>query len=243
MKSILPVSAVTALLFGVASAYAADLSTYEPVPEAPTPAAAYDWSGPYIGVFGGLTTGDFEYDIGPVGGPAAVNIDISASGFIGGAQVGYDWQSGNWVFGAVADIAATNHSAEINISAPIVGPGVGANLESELKYLGTVRGRVGYAWDRALLYAHGGFAYGKTEQSIDVFGINVFNEEQTRTGWTAGVGFEFAVTDRLSLGTEYSYVDLGSEEVFRLGGAAAPAIVFNEDLAFHTLKAAINFRF
>lgn len=238
MKSVLPVGAATALLFGVASAYAADLTTYEPVPEAPTPVAAYDWSGPYIGVFGGLTTGDFEYDAGVVGGPTFFNADISASGFIGGAQVGYDWQSGNWVFGAVADIAATNHSAEININ---FGGPAGIGLESELKYLGTVRGRVGYAWDRTLLYAHGGFAYGKTEQSIDVVGVNVFNAEQTRTGWTAGVGFEFAVTDRLSLGTEYSYVDLGSEEVIRLGPAAPIAV--NEDLAFHTLKASINFRF
>jgi len=219
------------------SAFAADAVNGE-VPAAPVAEeapAAFSWTGPYIGVFGGASTGDFEYDAGPTGDDSLLGLDVSGSGFIGGAQVGYDWQTGNWVIGAVADIAISSHSADVSLDVTGLGS---AEAESELTYLGTVRARAGYAFDRALVYAHGGFAYGETEQTISALGTELFNESQTRTGWTVGAGVEYALNDKVSVGTEYSYVDLGDEQVY-----SDDSVFVNEDLAFHTVKAFLNIRF
>lgn len=225
--------ASTVSIFATA-ALAADIAPYEPTPTAYTP-AFYDWSGAYVGLHAGLATGDFDYEAGPYGGPAMLDASISGSGFIGGGQVGYDFQSGAWVFGAVADIAFSSYSAEVEAS---MG-GLELSAESELKYLGTVRGRIGRAFDRALFYGHGGLAYGETEQTVS-FGPDSLDFSQTRLGWTIGAGMEYALTDRVSFGTEYSYVDLGSEEIIN---SAADDLFVEEDLSFHTIKALVNFRF
>ncbi|MCR4268996.1 outer membrane protein [Nitratireductor sp. ZSWI3] len=231
-----------ALLLTAGQALAADPVVYEPAPVPPAVAETYDWTGPYIGVFGGLAVGDMEYvarqifaDGNPP--PQETDLDISASGFLGGVQAGYDWQfAERWVIGAVADIAVTNYGA--SVTASINGTEV-FDGESQVKYLGTVRARLGHAWDRTLVYAHGGLAYGKTELDVTVGGVNVINESQTRTGWTAGAGFEFAVTEKLSLGSEYAYVDLGSKQIFDNG----EGLTLRDDVAFHTLKAFVNYRF
>ena len=97
----------TALLIS-GSAFAAD-AVYGDVPAAPVAevaAESFDWTGLYLGAFGGVSTGDFKYEAGPTGGDPLGGIDISGGGFIGGAQVGYDWQIGNWVIGGVADAFA-----------------------------------------------------------------------------------------------------------------------------------------
>ncbi|TKT75105.1 porin family protein [Aquamicrobium sp. LC103] len=222
-----------AALLAASSAFAADLAAYEPAPVAPVAAAPFDWTGFYVGGIGGLGTGDFEYDLGVVGGPSVLDGEISAGGAFGGVQVGYDWQTGAWVFGAVADIAITGIDASASISS---GPDT-LSAKSELEYLGTVRARVGYAFDRALVYGHGGLAYGRTEQTLSD-GFAEISAKQNRTGWTIGAGIEYAVTDKVSVGTEYGYVDLGRKDVFNDG-----ALRIGEDVRFHTVKAAVNFRF
>lgn len=108
-----------------------------------------------------------------------------------------------------------------------------------MKYLGTVRARLGYAaFDRALIYAHGGFAYGETDQEVRAGGTTLFDDSTSKAGWTIGAGLEYALTDHLSFQTEYSYVDLGEDDVFSGGG-----ITVSEDLKFHAVKAAVNYRF
>lgn len=238
MKNILLIGSVFAFALG-SPAFAADAVVEELAPAAAA-VTTYDWSGPYIGVFGGLATGDYEYEAGAVGGPALGSADVSGGGVLGGVQVGYDHQVGSWVFGAVADIALTNHEAEI--SGDIAGVG-DASAEATLNYYGTVRARAGYAFDRALIYAHGGFAYGRTEQTITAGGATLYNDDVTRTGWTIGAGAEYALTEKLTFGVEYAYVDLGNKEIFA-GDIGAPADVFiDEDVKFHTVKAMLNYRF
>lgn len=233
MKSAIVAALAVSSLFVAKGALAADAVAYEATPVA-AEAAAYDWTGPYIGINAGITTGDFDYSAGPAGGPVLLDGSVSGSGFIGGIQAGYDWQFGQWVVGAVADIAFANHEA--SLSANIGGGSISA--DSQLNYLGTVRARAGYAFDRALVYGHGGFAYGETEQTVSFNGVDVFNESNSRTGWTIGAGLEYAITDRISFGTEYSYVDLGKDRIF-----SDPISFVDEDVAFHTVKATINFRF
>lgn len=234
MKSAIVAAVAASSLFVAGNALAADAVVYDQAPAPVAAAAPYDWTGLYLGVHAGITTGDFDYEAGPAGGPALLGASVSGSGFIGGAQIGYDWQSGPWVFGALADIAFSNHEASLSAS---LG-GIGIEAESQLNYLGTVRGRVGYAFDRVLFYGHGGFAYGETEQTIEIGGVEVYNDSTGRTGWTIGAGLEYALTDRISFGTEYSYVDLGDEEIY-----SDPTTFVDEDVSFHTIKAVINFRF
>ena len=243
MKKLLLASVAVTLL--AAPAIAADAIVYaDPAPAQPVAERfAYDWTGFYIGGFGGVATGDFDYAAGPLGGPDALFLDTSAGGAFGGVQAGYDWQVGSWVFGAVADIAKTN--IDNSLSGTI--PGIGTiSAESELEYLGTVRARAGYAFDRALMYVHGGWAYGSTEQTLtatDASGAtDSISSSSSRSGWTVGAGVEYAITDMISFGTEYAYTDLGNENVFESDLSALGAYV-NEDVRFHTVKAAINFRF
>lgn len=246
MKKLLLASAALSLF--AAPALAADAIVYaDPTPAQPIAERfAYDWTGLYIGGFAGLGTGDYDYEGGFVGEPVGVNLDTSAGGAFGGVQAGYDWQVGSWVFGAVADIAKTN--IDNNLSGSIDGIG-SVSLESELEYLGTIRGRAGFAFDRALVYAHGGWAYGRTEQTATLTDAatglsDTISDRTRRSGWTAGAGVEYAITDAISFGTEYSYVDLGNKEFFA-GEAIAgvPDVFANEDVRLHTIKAAVNFRF
>lgn len=233
MKSTL--LALTALLSLSTASFAADAVAYEPAPVAEATPVAFTWNGFYAGAFGGLTAGDYEFEAGPTGGASVLDLDVSGNGAFAGGQVGYDWQFNQFVIGAVADIAWANHEADISANLA----GVTASASSELNYLGTVRARVGYAaFERALIYAHGGYAYGETEQNISVDGVSVFDNSKRKDGWVVGGGLEFAVTDNLSVQTEYSYVDLGQDTIFSDFGADV-----SEDLKFHAIKAAVNFRF
>lgn len=224
MKKILFTAAISAAL--LSGAHAAD-AIVEQQPELPV--AAYSWTGAYVGVFGGITAGQSDYEFTGAALSAPGSLDVSSSGALGGVQLGYDYQTGPWVFGAVADIAFTNHEASIS--------GAGLEANSELKYLGTVRARAGYAFDRTLFYGHGGFAYGESEFEV-TDGFSSISGDKGRTGFTVGAGIEYAFTDQISFQTEYSYVDLGKDDIYSNLGLTA-----REDLSFHMIKAAVNFRF
>ncbi len=237
MKRLVATLLLSIVLAG--AAHAADAVVFD-APAAPAAALPYDWSGLYIGAFGGIATGDEE--LSATDGTDSVGLDISASGGFGGAQIGYDWQAGRWVFGAVADIAATSYGAELSADVDFGGGSGGATAESTLDYLGTVRARIGHAFDRTLVYGHGGYAYGKMSQSIDFdFGggsTSLFDDSTTKSGFVVGAGVEHAFTDSISFQTEYSYVDLGEDTI-----ATIADVDINEDVKFHTIKAAINYRF
>jgi outer membrane immunogenic protein len=223
--------AATALVAISSHAWAADAIVDAPMPVGD----AATWTGLYFGGFAGGSFGDTDFSAGPTGGPTILNLSVTSSGFTGGAQIGYDYQIDNFVIGAVADIAFSDYKAKV--SADIFNAGSG-EAESKLQYLGTVRARLGYAWDRALIYGHGGFAYGKSEQSISFNGTEIYSDSQTRTGWTIGAGIEYKLTDHVSFGTEYAYVDLGNKSIFEDGGFSV-----DQDVKFHTVKALINYRF
>ena len=228
MKLVIATLLSSAALVG--AAHAADAVVYD----APVPVviATYDWTGFYFGAYGAVGTGDS--DLFATDGFDAATVDVSASGGFFGAQIGYDWQNGNFVFGGVADIAATNYGTDVNFNEAFEG----VSASSELNYLGTVRARLGYAMDRTLFYGHGGFAYGQSNQNVWLDGVEIWDDDVSKTGWTIGAGMEYAFTDRLSLQTEYSYVDLGNSTLFDDG-----EFLVEDDVSFHMIKAALNFRF
>lgn len=221
-----------------APAMAADFGVInQPAPSA-YEAPAQDWTGFYAGVFGAASTGPFEYSAIPAGGPSLLDLDVNGGGGLAGVQIGYDYQFDQFVIGAVADIAISNHRADIGINAG--GGAIDADISSTLNYLGTVRARAGFATDSLLAYAHGGVAFGNTEQEINVGGVAVPGTgDQDRVGFTVGAGVEYAVTDNISLQTEYAFTSFGDEDIYSDGFGNS----ITENLSFHTVKAGVNFRF
>ncbi|MDB5551830.1 MAG: outer membrane protein Omp31 precursor [Rhizobium sp.] len=218
--------ALAALLGTTALAAAADLPSrgYAPAPVYAAP--IFTWTGFYIGVNAGYGGDKNSYSINGLGNIAS----ITSGGFIGGGQIGYNYQflGTAFVLGLEADLQATNIEGKVTI----LGLGIGSKLD----YLGTVRARLGYAFtDRALIYATGGLAYGRVKTNI----ANIISFGGTNTGWTAGAGIEYALTQNWSLKTEYLYVDLGSKSSF-LGLGNLSVGVKNHE---HIVRAGLNYRF
>lgn len=219
--------AVTSLAILGGSALAADLPVKTAPYRAPAP-LPYNWSGFYVG--GNLGWG-WNSDNGqqlctdPAGasfGPGCIIVSdpsIDADGFIGGGQIGYNWQVNNWVFGVEADIQGADINGSANIAGPFpqVGGGNSGNsswvANETLDWFGTVRGRVGFAWDRALLYATGGLAYGHESVDLTFTGFGAqwpSSASDTKTGWTLGGGVEYAYVDNWTVKIEGLYYDLGT---------------------------------
>ncbi len=214
--------AVIAALLGT-PAFAADMAVKAP-PAPPLPL----WTGWYIGANIG---GSFGTTTQTASFPATIILPTSPfgsassdlDGIIGGGQIGYNWQNGNWVLGIEADIQGTSEQASTGLTGigTISIPGVGLftdtgtlNISEKLRWLGTVRGRLGVTvspnW---LLYATGGLAYGglDTDTTLTVGALSATNNfTDTRAGWTAGAGIEGWLGRDWTAKLEYLYVDLGS---------------------------------
>jgi len=232
MKKLLFGSVALIALTMAESASAADM----PVKAPPTPICI--WCGWYVGVNGG---GGFGYDpfisTEYISGalftegtwPGVGNFGtLHSSGGFGGGQIGYNWQTGHYVYGLEADLqgAGIRGSQSATLSYIVAPNVVTEGLTSDLDWFGTVRGRVGYAWDRFLVFATGGLAFGEIRNSfsyIDTFGYSgSSSSSSTRAGYTVGAGVEYAFASKWSAKLEYQYIDLGTTVVglneFLLGG-------------------------
>jgi outer membrane immunogenic protein len=174
-----------------------------------TPYLGVNWSGLYVGANAGY-------------GWSANTDNLDPAGPFGGVQVGYNFQRGNFVFGAEADFQGA-HISDSN-----------AFDKSELNWFGTVRGRLGYSFNRALIYGTGGFAFGNVENSVAA--LHPFSNSETQTGWVAGGGVEYKVTPAWSAKAEYQYLDLDANS--RVG----PLGLGNEDRTqIHTFRVGLNY--
>lgn len=195
MKKLLLALSVSLL---ASSAFAADAIVAEAAP-------VFSWTGGYIGLQAGYAWGNGNID--QIGGPGFVDTD--PDGFLGGVYGGYNYQmSNNIVIGAELDVVYTNVDGSGQI---FLAPGVpfpGATATEELNWSGAARLRLGYAADRFLPYIAGGVAFGDIDISNNAGGPS-FGD--TFTGWTIGVGLDYAMTDNLLLRAEYRYTDFGNE--------------------------------
>jgi len=216
------------LLAGASTAHAADMPL-----KAPGLRWVYDWTGFYVG-------GHFGYgggSLGPGTNPLpeqGVLFPHSVTGLIGGYQIGYNRELANRVvLGIEADSTFTSpldHSA--------FGRMPPVPFNSTIDYVGTVRGRVGYAFDRIMPYVTGGFAWGHARVDInDGSGATIGHSQ---FGWTAGAGVEFAVSGDWSAKLEYEYVDL-ARQGYDLSGFLLPGVAI--DPRIHLLKFGLNYHF
>jgi outer membrane immunogenic protein len=190
------------------SAAAADLNYGSRAPYTVNqPLNAYSWAGPYLG-------GNLGYAWGSVD-----NNPTKPSGFVGGVQGGYNWQQASpWVFGIEGDIQATGADDTF------------APWKFSNPWFGTVRGRVGYAFNNVLFYGTGGLAVG--ELGAGKFGRSDYH---TNAGWTVGVGAEMGFAPNLSAKIEYLYVDLANSN-FVVTGAS-------NGYRFGLIRAGVNYHF
>jgi outer membrane immunogenic protein len=119
---------------------------------------------------------------------------------------GYNFQSGSFVFGLEGSLAAANFDGRF--TSPYL-PAVGA-WTPNMNWLGTVTGRLGYSFGQWLPYAKGGFAAADVASPAQAAQIGGFSQGSQLGGWTAGVGLEYQLTPKWSMGLEYLYTDLGN---------------------------------
>jgi outer membrane immunogenic protein len=230
-----------------APAMAADMPVKAPVAAAPVSVAHYSWTGFYSGAHGGYAWGRKEWvDVTNV--PAVPIGAHNVSGWLAGGQLGYNWQSGNLVLGIEAQASWTDADGS-----HVFGP---VSYSTEIKWLGTIAGRIGYAWERALIYAKGGAAFvdedytGRTTVTF-VFnnatipaGAAILRADETRWGWMAGGGLEIALAGNWSGKAEYNYMHLGKRSI---AFSSVPPFVSTEsfriDQHLHVVKFGINYRF
>ena len=228
------------------------------LPAAPPPvtySAPYGWTGLYLGANIGFGGDRFVYpfDAAAVGGGAAFGgiVSITSEGVLGGGKVGYNWEfPNNFLLGFETDFdgAAIRGKATANAGGTIGGPfEAAAQVGSRINYIGTVRARVGYAWDRFLVYGTGGLAYGQVN-SLAVGaggggGQILASQNSGRIGWTAGGGFEYAITKTLTVKTEYLYVNLGTPTAFNQTILGIVGVNIGEKTTANIVRAGLNYKF
>ncbi len=253
-KGILTAFALVAL---GGTAMAADLPSRKGPVLAPI-APIFTWTGFYVGVNAGVIFTD--NDIRTSGNAANTIANVAANrrppslsnndeGFTIGGQVGYNYQIGNIVIGAEADLAYTDLKSTARFTSTLNDP---STFRQDLEYLGTVRLRIGYALDRFLVYATGGVAYGDVTNSADFFSNAAGNplaftgsRSDVEVGYAVGGGVEYAFTNNLSLKAEYLYYDLGERNVVvnAVPGVGLNSYTSRFENNGHIVRAGLNYRF
>ena len=269
MKRIVIGMAAAMSLFAT-GALAADLAA-KPYVKAPVMVdPVWNWTGFYIGGNIGYSWGRSRDDSSLTNTAGTVLFTSSdranMDGVIGGAQIGYNWQVQNWVWGLEADIQGSDQKGSRSFVCPIAvctpsalilvapGPAVPVSLDQKLTWFGTVRGRVGIlATPKVLFYGTGGLAFGEIKTSGAMTGFTAAgvpilalgSSSTTRAGWTAGVGVEGKITQNWSAKLEYLYMDLGRFNAGTYTLVPLSGISANVSSRFsdHILRAGINYQF
>jgi outer membrane immunogenic protein len=232
--------ALTALLGG--SAMAADLAVKAPIYKAPPPISVYSWTGCYVGIHGGYgraqTSHNVQFDDAAAFPPEFLFTDsFSPNGGVVGLQGGCNYQTGNFVFGVEGDYTWMNARESRNFTEP-GGPDT-ASFETKLRNLATVRGRVGIAQDRALLYVTAGAAWARFNYSYTLFdsdeGTNAASLSFSPNGIVVGAGAEYAVTDWFILRAEYLHYSFGNDYSLPRSANTSIGPGLNDHVTFKTV--------
>jgi outer membrane immunogenic protein len=265
-RSMLTGVALAALAVGPATA--ADLRR-APAPvytKAPVMAPVYSWSGLYLGVNGGFSWGRSSTDVTITGVPAG-SVAQNMNGWLGGGQIGYNWQTGSLVLGVETDIQATGQRGTFAFATPTVCPAPGVavlpcstgsgSVQEKLPWFGTVRGRLGFTpmptW---LLYVTGGLAYGEADTNATLTSAVAFlggpviasaataaTTSTTKTGWVFGGGAEWVISSPWTAKVEYLHMDLGTVNTSFAGPAPFTLVNTSSRMTDDIVRAGVNYRF
>jgi len=257
MSRLLAVAVAVAAFVWGGSAQAADMPVKAPPRmAAPVVTIPFSWTGFYIGLNAGGSLGTWGASSNAqIFEPDSFSSSPRLLGAVGGGQAGFNWQFDPWVVGIEADIQATSERKTQAFT--LVSPDDFACDQAfpscdylnrwKFPWFGTVRGRLGFASDRWLFYATGGFAYGEARYDLaltgPVFGL-VVHDSTRKSGWTAGGGVEAAISSLWSVKLEYLYVDLGTRSISAENPFATPeTIVSSYHIRDHILRLGVNLRF
>ena len=231
-RQILLASAGAIALTGSA-AFAADLPYRAPPPVYLPPPPIFTWTGFYIGgqVGGAWGTGGNRFHAFDPDTNTFVDTSFGGnpSGVIGGGHVGFDYQIPGWNWfsssGVVIGVEGTVDGTSLSKTTVVTFPGdfgggtLSAHTSADIQ--GSIRGRLGIAWDRVLIYGTGGVAFAGVNSDLTLSGVDTTvvpfvpffasrSRSNSRTGWTVGGGIEYALTNNWSIGAEYRFTDFGT---------------------------------
>ena len=186
--------------------------------------AYYNWTGFYAGINGGYARGNSDWTLAGI-----VGVATKPKGFLVGGTLGYNYQTGSFVWGLEGDIDYSDVKGEAACLRILT-------CETRNRWLATARVRLGYAFDRFMPYVTGGGAFGDVRATVNPIGLSA---SDTRVGWTAGGGIEYAFLGNWTAKLEYLYVDLGSFDT----GFTAPFLTNKVDLQMHVVRAGLNYKF
>jgi outer membrane immunogenic protein len=226
------------------SATAADLGARAPAPYQPPspPPPLFSWTGCYIGgnIGGGWASHSSNDVTGAVTGVIGADLGShTASGFIGGGQIGCDYQAGVWVFGVQGMFDGSGMQGSNTDATGIFV------VNSSIPWLATVTGRVGVtAAPTVLVYAKGGGAWVRDNYTVTaVPGIAFGNASSTPSGWTVGGGVEWAFAGNWTAFAEYNYLDFGTPGVNFTPAVGAATFPINIKQNINSFMVGINYRF
>lgn len=238
--------AATALCALTGVAAAADLPTTVPA-SIPAPVAPrFNWTGFYVGGQIGwqwmddrttaTTFAGVPAALGGLGGFAGFSPGISGDGFIGGVHLGYNQQLQQIVVGIEGDF----EGADVNGRSNLLN---GSSVRSDLRWEGSVRGRLGVlVQDNLLLYGTGGVAFGDIRHRYFNAATGLGDSfNSTETGWTVGAGAEYAFAPNWTARLEYRYTDFGSTTHTSL--VAFPGVNIKQEPTFNSVRFGVSYKF
>lgn len=230
---------------------------------APPASGTHDWSGGYIGGHLGYGWGKGDTRFDPLPSAAAfinmqpVTLRVRPRGILGGGQLGFNWQFGNFVVGAEGSLSVSNIKKTTTVT-PIIQnngtpfPGAGFQSASQkIKWLGSIRPRIGGAFGNVLVYGTAGFAFARVNYAATTDFRPVGTTQypaalsSNRNGWTAGGGVEVAVNTNWSVKGEYLYYDFGntSATVSAIPSLPPFQVMYTWQTKLHTFSGGVNFHF
>lgn len=237
----------------------------------PAQAQGVDWSGAYIGGFVGAAwtdrtiaadlTGEWNNPLNPLNQTdraallPVLNGGKTITGAIGGAAAGYNWLVDQLLLGVEADYSAVGGSDSTTGTVTAVSP-YRVETSTDVDWVATFRGRLGFTYERSLVYVTGGLAVGEPRLTQTIAQLNFPYVEtaalsSTKAGWVLGAGLEHALDSEWSLRLQYLHVDLGSQSTATAGVCPPPNVAICEvytgsrkvDFALDSVTAGINYRF
>jgi outer membrane immunogenic protein len=229
------------------NAYAADMPVKAPKVSA---FHAWNWTGFHVGVHLGAAWQNADTAATYLDGTTAVPIRHTANttGFVGGGQIGYNWQSGMIVYGLEADVSALSSSSTVTSTQD--SNNFIFTSRQEIEWLATIRGRLGAVLNgNTLIYVTGGWAFAdvKNDHSeVDVGNATTatWTDHSTRSGYAVGGGIEHMINPAWTVRVEGLYVDLGDETISNNTGTcdtACQPVTFSNDLLM--VRGAVNYKF
>jgi outer membrane immunogenic protein len=225
---------------------------------APPVVAPFTWAGTFVGLNVGGASGHFSYDPATTDNLSGIVSDAGSTGLtdksiIGGFQIDHNWQFGSWVLGIEHQFQFSNIQQTLTVTNPVGALMPGDSFTTKMNNLNATSAKVGWAWDRTLLFATAGVQTGFGDGSANYLArpggspqLTFSDNNKFHVGYTVGAGLDYAVTNKVSVGVEYRYFELGTA-TYNFGavtnaGMAASTVSTNVNLHASEITARLNMK-